>query len=228
MWNESDNPYAAPLPHSSEPRGDRPADASLAGAIDALEALGFAVVQDGPGYVDLLRCRWHLDLVFTQVTAVVRVRHMERVDASIMESDRQDLIEVRKRKDPSMLPRGFQKGALTVATYIADSATPDAIEFAEQAPKAQFAATHISGIKHGEQITSYTGTRIWGAMYYGLLKFLVRTALDPKGEPESISKVGAVMSVMLGGYPARGPRHHPGRRPGMNRRRSTCRRSTTR
>lgn len=168
----------------------------LQSRVDELKRLGFDILEQTDDRVDAIRCKWHLDLVLTQVTALVRVRKADSVDNDLLLADRRELTELLKTADPSSLPRGFQKGTVVVSAYLCDTSTEAARATAEHAPIMQFATFHIAGIRDGDGIHTYTGTRIWGAIFYPLLKFLTGAMLDPRGEAEPTSVSGMLITVL--------------------------------
>jgi hypothetical protein len=166
----------------------------------ALEALGFRVVFADSVSVIATRARWYWDAFFTKLTTVVWVKRVRTLTAHDMEVDRQWLAANASNLDPSTLPVGFQKGRSSVVVYLADQASDDARARAASSPPIEFGSVSLAGILEGAgHRHCFMGTPMWGAVFYGKLKFLVQKMIAPaEGPPkEPVSLLGAGMVIFL-------------------------------
>src|SRR5262249_52798297 len=111
-----------------------------------LERLGFNIVAADGREVIGIRQTWHLACLFTKLTYVVALRHVERLTVAAIEEDRLGLSERARRLDPSKLPRGFQKGVAVLTAYVADAVDLDAQRVCAEKPKVRFAFFYLPGV----------------------------------------------------------------------------------
>jgi len=177
-------------------------DLTLSSRAAELEAMGFDIVEQNEHYVDAVRSKWMWECLVTKMTTLIRVRRVGTVTRKLMLEDQKYMAKNAGSLDPSMLPGGFQKGRSVVFVYLADDAAPEALAMAAKPPAMDFAAFNMFAVLQasGEQ-TWYSGTRLWGAVYYSKFQHFMRNLLEPgRHEPgDPLSWPGVVTSAVLGG-----------------------------
>ncbi|MEZ4449796.1 MAG: hypothetical protein R3B09_09960 [Nannocystaceae bacterium] len=166
-----------------------------------LERLGFRIVDETDDTLVGVQRRFHWDCALTKLTYVLFVREVDQLTESILEADRESLSARARDLDPSILPRGFQKGTAVVTAYLARSVTPGARELCDRKPRVRFAFFYMPAVLDTSAgvATYLRSTPMWGALYYSKLRFLIGSVLEPTkaggGWPISIG--GALMTIFL-------------------------------
>lgn len=151
----------------------------LAARVDTLRRLGFRVLEEKPDVVDAVRSRWHLKLMVTRITVVVRLRQVRELTEQRVEQDRADVRELRRQRDPALLPLGFQHAAVILLVYVCDEASSEAVALAGQRGGGLATFERVAVVLP-DAVHAYTGLDA-GLIYLPLINGLVRTVADPDG-----------------------------------------------
>lgn len=173
---------------------------SLSDRRSELERLGFRILEEAPGRLVAAQKRFHWDCALTRLTYVVYVREVDELSEAVIEADRQALSDRARDLDPSILPRGFQKGTAVITAYLARRVTPGARALCEEKPKIRFAFFYMPAVLDASAgVASYLrSTPMWGALYFSKLRFVVDHVLQPgRGGGWPISIGGAVLTLFL-------------------------------
>lgn len=173
---------------------------SLADRRQELERIGFRIVEEAPQRLVAVQKRFHWDCALTRLTYVVFVREVDELTEATIEADRASLTDRARELDPSLLPRGFQKGTAVITAYVARRVTPGARALCEQKPKIRFAFFYMPAVLDtGAGVASYLrSTPMWGALYYAKLRFVLERVLQPgRGGGWPISIGGALLTLFL-------------------------------
>jgi hypothetical protein len=166
-----------------------------------LEQLGFRIVDRGEDSLVATAKKFHWDCMLTSMSYVVFVRKVAELTPATIEGDREGLQERASKLDPSLLPRGFQKGTSVVVAYLADRVTPEARAICETKPKVRFAYFYLPAARDGATgvLHFLRDTPMWGAIYFSKLRFLIQRMLAPGdgggGWPLSVG--GAVLTIFV-------------------------------
>jgi hypothetical protein len=166
-----------------------------------LEGQGFKIVEESPETLVAVRQRWHWDCVFSKLTAVVFVRRVGTLTTTQLETDRAELEARAKNLDPSILPRGFQKGTAVLTAYIADQIEEGARALCEQKPRVRFAWFYLPGVLNlaTGQAHFLRTTPLWGAIFFGKFRYILGRLLEPKSVigREPLSVFGTILTVLI-------------------------------
>jgi len=166
-----------------------------------LDRLGFKIVMRCGDRVIGVRQKWHWDCIATKLTYIVFIRAVDELTRADIDMDREDLLSRARELDPSILPRGFQKGTAVIVAYIATKVHADAREQCTTKQKRRFAFFYFPAAREAFSDTTFylKETPLWGAVYFGKFRYLAQRLLDPQRAPkqEPISKLGAALSVFL-------------------------------
>ena len=167
-----------------------------------LQELGFTIVEDRPEGLVAIARRFHWDCMLTKVTYVVFVREVDTLDVPTIEHDREALALRAQTHDPSLLPRGLQKGTAVLTAYLARHVTPEARALCEAGPKVRFAFFYIPAV-----LDSATGlahflrtTPMWGAIYFSKFRFVLGRLLEPARTPGTAWPISAFGLSILAFY----------------------------
>ncbi len=166
----------------------------------ALQSIGFHIVETTPHSLVGVQKRFHWDVALTKLTYVVFVREVEEVTAAMIAADRAALSQRASELDPSILPRGLQKGTAVITAYLAGRVTPDAQALCERSPEIRFAFFYLPAVlDRSTNVATYLrSTPMWGGLYFSKLRWLADFALHPK--PASawpVSAVGAAVTSVF-------------------------------
>lgn len=166
-----------------------------------LEQLGFRIVeQSGDGLLAITK-KFHWDCVLTSLSYVVLVREIAELTPAVIEADRRDLEQRTRQLDPSILPRGLQKGIAVIVAYLAERVTPEARSLCESNPKVRFAYFYLPAARDGatDRVHYLKTTPVWGAVYFSKLRFIVQKVLTPgKGDSTwPVSLGGAALTLFI-------------------------------
>ena len=143
----------------------------------------------------------NLDCIATKITYVIFVKKVDELTADRIDRDREELGARAKGLDPSVLPRGFQKGVAVLSMYVADRVEESARQMCLSKPKARFAHFFVPAVldKSSGQTFFIQGTPAWGALYYSKYRFLIRRLLEPATAPASwpLSVGGIVLGLLI-------------------------------
>ncbi|MEO0946964.1 MAG: hypothetical protein AAFY11_02230 [Cyanobacteria bacterium J06641_5] len=166
-----------------------------------LDRLGFKIVSRSDNRVIGVRQKWHWDCIATKLTYIIFVRAIDELTRADIDMDRADLLSRAHELDPSILPRGFQKGTAIIAAYVATKVRADAREQCTTKQKRRFAFFYFPTAREASSDTTFylKETPLWGAIYFGKFRYLAQCLLDPHRAPkqEPISKLGATLSIFL-------------------------------
>lgn len=169
-----------------------------------LTRLGFKIVEQKDDSLVATTRRFHWECVFTSVSYVVFVKRVAELTPVVIEEDRAALQERAKALDPSVLPRGFQKGVAVITAYVADRVTPEARAICEQKPKVRFAFFYLPAVL--DQATGSAhylrSTPLWGAMYFSKFRFLIERTFAPPGAVGAswpLSVGSAILTLLFAG-----------------------------
>lgn len=166
-----------------------------------LERIGFRIAKDEAESVIAVRSKFHWDCMFTKVTYVVFARHVANLDPATLDADRARLETEGRSLDPSMLPRGLQKGTAVLTAYYADAITPEAVTQLDQKPKVRFAFFYMPGARQCETHPAHfiRSTPMWGALYYSKFRWVLGRLLEPTTTPEKepLSMAGGIFTLFL-------------------------------
>ncbi|PZD72267.1 hypothetical protein C1752_03854 [Acaryochloris thomasi RCC1774] len=169
-----------------------------------LERFNFEIVKDEPETLIALRQKWYPDCLLTKMTYVVFVRKVQHLSVDMMEADREQLQANAKQLNPSLLPRGFQAGVAVITIYIAERVDFEAQSLCKRKPKIRFAWFYLPAAleQSSSKVFYLKETPIWGFLYYGKFRYLIRRLLQPTDAPvqEPKSVVGVVFGLVLVGY----------------------------
>ncbi|MEO0377267.1 MAG: hypothetical protein AAF329_22215 [Cyanobacteria bacterium P01_A01_bin.17] len=169
-----------------------------------LERFNFEIVKDEPETLIALRQKWYPDCLLTKMTYVVFVRKVPHLSVDMMEADREQLQANAKQLNPSLLPRGFQAGVAVITIYIAERVDFEAQSLCKRKPKIRFAWFYLPAAleQSSSKVFYLKETPIWGFLYYGKFRYLIRRLLQPTDAPvqEPKSIVGVVFGLVLIGY----------------------------
>jgi hypothetical protein len=166
-----------------------------------LEQLGFRIVEQSGGSLIAIIKKFHWDCVLTRLSYVVFVRELAELTPAVIEADRQDLEQRTRQLDPSILPRGLQKGTAVIVAYLAERVSPEARELCESNPKVRFAYFYLPAARDGATgLVHYLKTTpAWGAIYFSKLRFVIQKVLTPGqgGSTWPVSIGGAVLTLII-------------------------------
>ena len=167
-----------------------------------LTRLGYQIVsQDGEGIV-ATRSAWYADAIVSRLRCVVFVRPVAVLDVSTLTQDRAHMLTLARELLPSRLPRWLQKSRAVIAVYLADEVDADARAFcgSPQALGVFESLFYPAALDRSSGASYYWhGTPLWGGVYFGKLRFLVRRLTGPTAEParEPVSVFGLVMTLLV-------------------------------
>lgn len=162
--------------------------------------LGFRVLAEDATSLVAARSKWHWECMLTKLTIVVVVRRCARVDAEAIGEDARWLIKNADSLDPSGLPTGFQKGRVYLAVYLADHVDDSAWARAAKKPWSDFGTFFVPAVRDAQRAVQYSGTRIWGAVYYPIFLFVTRRLLapwEPAPPKEPLSRPGLISTGLV-------------------------------
>ncbi len=166
-----------------------------------LEQLGFRIVEQSGDSLIAITKKFHWDCVFTKLSYVVFVREIAELTPAVIEADRLGLEQRTRQLDPSILPRGLQKGIAVIVAYLAERVTPEARALCESKPKVRFAYFYLPAARDGATgLDHYLKTTpAWGAIYFSKLRFVIQKVLTPGqgGSSWPVSGGGAVMTLFI-------------------------------
>jgi hypothetical protein len=166
-----------------------------------LEGLGFKIVEGGEDSIVATARKFHWDCMLTSMSYVVFVRRVAELTPAMIDGDREGLQQRAGQIDPSLLPRGLQKGTSVIVAYLADRVTPEARAVCESKPKVRFAYFYLPAARDGASgiLHFLRETPMWGAIYFSKLRFLIQSVLAPGegggGWPVSIG--GLVLTIFV-------------------------------
>ncbi|MHB0915103.1 MAG: hypothetical protein ACYC57_10765 [Thermoleophilia bacterium] len=164
---------------------------------EALERMGYAIVEAGTDRIVAVRNKWYWDCIATNVTFAVFVQVVTSLDAARIEADVDRLIAEVDDLDPSKLPQGLQKGRVVLPVYVAVSVTPDARAKLNSEMKLRFATLVFpAALDSGTGEVFYLRTTpVFGSVYYSKLRFVAQSLLEPGEAPnkEPFSVPGALL-----------------------------------
>ena len=166
-----------------------------------LDRLGFKIVSRRDKQAIAVRQKWHWDCMATRLTYIVFIRAVDELTRLEIDTDREELLSKASELDPSILPRGFQKGTAVIAAYVAAKVRPDAREQCTAKQRWRFAFFYFpAACEESSDTTFYLKeTPLWGALYFGKFRYLAQRLLDPHRAPkrEPISTLGVVFTVFF-------------------------------
>ncbi len=165
-----------------------------------LQRLGFRILAEDPTSLVAVRSKWHWECMFTKMTTFAVVRRVTHVTAEDIGADAKWIMTNADKLDPSGLPVGLHKGRIYVAVYLTDHADESAWTRAEKKPWSDFGTFFVPAVRDAGRTAFYSGTRIWGAVYYPIFQFIVRRLLEPwqpAPDKEPKSTPGVVMTALV-------------------------------
>jgi hypothetical protein len=176
----------------------RSAPVGVAAIRDELERIGFRIVSSSDESVVAVRQKWHWDAVITKMTYVVFVQAVGKLEESDLDPD--EFQRRGKDIDPSVLPRGFQKGTVVMPVFLARDVADGVLERVRSTPPMRFAFFFFPVIRDessGEGAYCEK-TPLWGGLYYAKFRWLASRILHPGqrgGEPLSVA--GLILTVLI-------------------------------
>jgi hypothetical protein len=162
--------------------------------------LGFRVIAEDATSFVAVRSKWYWECMFTKMTTLVVVRRVAAVSAEDIGADAKWILTNADKLDPSALPTGFQKGRIYLAVYLADRVDETAWARAAKKPWADFGTFFVPAVRDASRAVYFSGTRIWGAVYYPIFQFLLGRLVEPwrpAPEKEPLSVSGLIMTLLV-------------------------------
>lgn len=175
---------------------------SLEAPRQTLQELGFTIAEDRPEGLVAIARRFHWECMLTKVTYVVFVREVDTLDVATLERDREALALRAQSLDPSLLPRGFQKGTAVLTAYLARHVTPEAAAFCEAKPRVRFAFFYVPAVLDGATGLAHflRTTPMWGGIYFSKFRFLLGRLLEPARTPAGAWPISIAGLAILAFY----------------------------
>jgi hypothetical protein len=182
---------------------DLPLQDELAQRKTELARLGFNVLPTS-GSVVATRSKFYWDCLLTKLDYVVFVRKVERLTEDVFVQERAKLEEEAKDLDPSLIPRGMQKGTATVVVFLADevdAGLADRVRADRQ--KGAFAKFFFPVIVDlGTSRAHYfEKTPVVGGVYYAKFRHLAQRLAHPDAPAtsEPLSMLGLGLTLWMFG-----------------------------
>jgi hypothetical protein len=174
-------------------------DVGLPARQQELERQSFAILdQEGGTTVLAVKGMWHWDCIMTKLSYFVFIKKVKSLTgAAVLE----ELQQLRAVYDPSMQPKGCQKGRANILVFLVEGeADEEAHAIAAAQPAKEFATFNMIGIVEASGRESYfTGSPCIGKVYWGKLRWMVERLLRPSAPVTSppVSGLGAAITLTL-------------------------------
>lgn len=162
--------------------------------------LGFRMLAEDTTSFVAVRSKWYWECMVTKMTTIVVVRRVASVTADDIGADAKWILANADKLDPSGLPTGFQKGRIYLAVYLADHVDESAWARAAKKPWADFGTFFVPAVRDASRSAYFSGTRIWGAVFYPIFRFLLGRLVEPwqpAPEKEPLSVPGLVSTLLV-------------------------------
>lgn len=173
------------------------ADHPLSAQQQELSHLNFRVLEVTPDTIIAARRTFNWECLLTWVNYTVFVRRVPLLNAQVMETDQQTLMQKAQQANQSPLPRGFQSGNAVLVAYIADQVDLEARQLCQRKTKIRFAQFYVPAASdHEGQTYLIQKTPLWGFIYYVKFRYILNRLLKPTGTPnqEPRSTAGLILT----------------------------------
>ena len=162
----------------------------------ALEAVGFTIVDAQAWSFVAVQSKWHWDLAM-HLTTVVRVRRVQSLSQQDARDGQLAMTQAGARWDPCKIPRGFQHARALADVVIADQVEPAAATFARtQVGKGMGESRHTALVPaHGGD--PVFAVPIWGRAFWPKIEHAIRVAATGRHTPAPVAGLGLAIALLV-------------------------------